>query len=225
MSLNWKTCVVVVAVGVAFGAMKLSASTLMFDSVDGVKDSDGYYVAPYNGQLDGIAYQLFCDDFTHNINVPDSETVNVSTINDLGLTRFGGLTAATSLYQQVFYLSSYLVGASNSQRGDVQDAMWSYFSPTDAPNQTKQAVKDWLTQAKNNYASRDYSQFRILTQANSDASPTAQFDGKQELFIMLSTVPPGLTSTPEPGTWALLLTGMGGIVLTRMRRKQSAAKQ
>jgi hypothetical protein len=221
MNLGFKACAVIV-----FGAITLSASTLNFDSVDGVKDSAGNYVAPYNGSLDGTNYLLFCDDFTHNIFIPDSETVNVSAINNLSLTRFGGLAAATSLYEQVFYLSSYLVGASDAQRGDVQDAMWSYFAPSDAPNQSKQAVKDWLTQANNNYASKDYSQFRILTEANSDANPSAQFNGKQELFINISgdstnTTP---TNTPEPGTWALLLTGLGGFVLTRARRQRSAAR-
>jgi len=213
-----KLNLVIAALAVACSATEVRASTLTLDSVDGVKDSAGNFVGPYSGKLDGLTYNIFCDDFNHHISIPDSETVNVSTLTDLHLTRFGGVAAATSLYQQVFYLSSYLPGASATQRGDVQDAMWSYFS-TSAPNQAKAEVQSWLAQAKSNYVGKDYSSFRILTEANSASGPTAQFDGKQELFLSTTTRQPGLTSTPEPATWAMLLTGVGGLAFARFRRK------
>ncbi len=204
----------------AFSAT-MSASTLNLDSVDGTQDSAGNYVGPYNGRLDGLTYNIFCDDFSHHINVPDQVTVNVSTIADLHLTRFGSVAGATSLYEQVFYLSTYLVGASASQRADVQDAIWSYFS-NNAPNQASAAVQGWLTQAQNNYSGKDYSSFRILTEASSSSNPNAQFNGKQELFISTTVQPAGLTGTPEPGTWAMLLTGMGGVAFMRFRRRGTA---
>jgi len=209
---------VIAAAAVAFVAREVKASTLLLDSVDGVTDSAGDLVGPYNGRLDGLAYNIFCDDFDHHIGIPDSETVNVSTVTDLHLTRFGGVAAATSLYEQVFYLATYLTNASASQRADVQDAMWSYFS-TNAPNQAKLQVQGWLNQAKANYAGKDYSSFRVMTEVNTAANPTAQFDGKQELFLSTVTRLPGLTSTPEPATWAMLLTGLGGFAFARFRRR------
>lgn len=207
----------ILALAAAFSA-SVSASTLNMDSVDGTQDSAGNYVGPYNGRLDGLTYNIFCDDFNHHISVPDQVTVNVSSITDLHLTRFGSVAGATSLYEQVFYLSTYLVGASAGQRADVQDAMWSFFSNS-APNQAKAEVQAWLVQASNNYSGKDYSSFRILTEANSTANPNAQFNGKQELFISTTVQPAGLTDTPEPATWAMLLTGMGGVAFARFRRK------
>ena len=207
---------------IVLSAFQASASTLNFDSVDGVKDSSGNFVSPYNGRLDGIAYKLYCDDLLHDINIPDTETVNISSLGDLSKTRFGGLSGSTNLYEQIFYLSTFLPGATNAQRGNIQDAIWSYFS-TSAPDQSNPAVIGWKTQASQNFAGKDYSSFRILTEANSAANPTAQFNGKQELFISVATtLPPGLTSTPEPGTWALLLSGFGGLAVSRFRRRNSA---
>lgn len=213
-----KLSLVIAALAVACSATEVMASTATLDSVDGVKDSAGNFVGPYSGKLDGLTYNIFCDDFNHHIGIPDSETVNVSTLTDLHLTRFGGVAAATSLYQQVFYLSTYLLGASAAQRADVQDAMWSYFS-TGAPNQAKGEVQGWLAQAQSNYSGKDYSSFRVLTEMNTAANPTAQFDGTQELFISTTIRQPGLTSTPEPATWAMLLTGVGGFAFVRFRRK------
>ncbi len=213
-----KLSLVIAALAVACSATEVMASTVTLDSVDGVKDTAGNFVGPYSGKLDGLTYNIFCDDFDHHIGIPDSETVNVSTLTDLHLTRFGGVAAATSLYQQVFYLSTYLPGASASQRGDVQDAMWSYFS-TSAPNQAKAQVQGWLAQAQSNYSGKDYSSFRVLTEMNTAANPTAQFDGKQELFISTTIRQPGLTNTPEPATWAMLLTGVAGFAFARFRRK------
>ena len=203
------------AVGLVFGAVNAGATTLYLDSVDGVKDSAGNYVGPYTGRLDSTAYKIFCDDFDHHIGVPDSETVNVSTISNLTNTRFGSLASATTLYEEVFYLSSYLLTASNSDRADIQDAMWSFFA-SDAPNQSSTAVQAWETQARNNYAGKDYSSFRILTDS------TDRLNDKQELFISVGGVlPPGLTRTPEPATWGMLLTGLSGLAWVRRRRNRA----
>ena len=201
-------------IAVGFGTISANASTLYFDSVDGTKDSSGNYVSPYSGRLDTTSYKLFCDDFDHNIGIPDTETVNVSTISNLSQTRFGGVTNATTKYEEIFYLSSYLLTANATDRGNIQDAIWSYFA-SDAPNQSSSAVKGWETLATNNYADKDYSSFRILTDASN------QLRGKQELFITVSPVTSGLTGTPEPGTWALLLSGVSGLALVRRRRIQA----
>ncbi len=201
-------------VSAAVLAMNARGATLNLDSVDGVKDTSGNFVGPYQGRLDGVAYALFCADFDHNIKDPDTVTVNVSTLNNLSLTRFGGLAAATSLYEQAFYLSSFLLTASNTDRGNIQDAIWSFFA-SDAPNQSSTAVKGWETKAASNYQGKDYSNFRILTDAGNQAG------GKQELFLSTGTVgPPGLTSTPEPNTWALLLTGVTSLAIARSQRKK-----
>ena len=205
---------IVFSLAVGLGALSANASTLYFDSVDGTKDSSGNYVSPYYGRLDTNSYKLFCDDFDHNIGIPDTETVNVSTISNLSQTRFGGVTNATTKYEEIFYLSSYLLTANATDRGNIQDAIWSYFA-SDAPNQNSTAVKGWETQAASNYAGKDYSSFRILTDASN------QYGGKQELFISVSPVTSGLTGTPEPGTWAMLLSGFGGLALVRRRRTQA----
>jgi len=93
--------------------------------------------------------------------------------------------------------------------------MWSYFSAS-APNQSSSAVMGWEQLAQNNYADKDYSTFRIFTDS------TNQFNGKQELFTTMSTGPLVPAPAPEPGSWALLVTGLGLIGFgTKRVRKQS----
>lgn len=193
------------AIGIAIAA-NASATTVYLDSDDGVTDTSGHLVAPYFGRLDTVAYNIFCDDFDHKIGVPDSVVVNVSTINDLSKTRFGALAGALSFYEQVFYLSNILNTANSTDRGNIQDAIWGYFA-ADAPNQGSAAVQGWKTQAAANYLGKDYSGFRILTDASD------QFNGKQELFVN--------TGTPEPGTLALLFSGASGFAFLRFRRKKA----
>lgn len=207
---------------IGLSAMNLSAAYLNFDSTDGATDSSGNLVSPYNGRLNNVAYQLYCGDFTHNINVPDFEVVNVSTIKDLSLTRFGGLSGSTSLYEQVFYLSTLLtMPPAGDTRGDVQDAMWFIFdpnsSPEPSPNRNSATVQGLVTQAQTNYnkPGADYSSFYILTDASN------QFNGKQELFVNSPGDSVTSTATPEPGTWAMLLSGIGGIAIARSRRKKA----
>ena len=185
-------------------------------AVDYTQDSVGNYVGPYTGTVDNASMLIFCDDVFHHVNINEAVTANVSTIaGGLTLTRFGGLSAATTLYEESFYLSTFLSSpAYSASRADIQDAIWDLFAPG-GPNATLATVVGWQTQASNNYSGKDYSSFKVYTQP----SPN-QFDGKQELFTSSSTLGPGVTATPEPGTLAMLLTGMAGVVVARVRRRK-----
>jgi len=205
-----------------FGVLHLGAtSVITITAVDYTQDSVGNYVGPYTGTVDNASMLIFCDDVFHHININEAVTVNVSTIaGGLGLTRFGGLSAATTLnatklYEEAFYLSTFLSSpVYSANRADIQDAIWDLFV-TGGPNAALATVVGWQTQASNNYSGKDYSSFKVYTQP----SPN-QFDGKQELFTSSSTLGPGVTATPEPGTLAMLLTGMAGVVVARVRRRK-----
>lgn len=188
-------------------------------AVDYTQDSVGNYVGPYTGTVDSASMLIFCDDVFHHVNINEAVTANVSTIaGGLTLTRFGGLSAATTLYEEAFYLSTFLSSpAYSASRADIQDAIWDLFV-TGGPNAAQLAVLNWQTQASNNYSGKDYSSFRIYTQPT--MGNNEQYDGKQELFTSSSTLGPGVTATPEPGTLAMLLTGMAGVVVARVRRRK-----
>jgi len=208
-----------------FGVLHLGAtSVITITAVDYTQDSVGNYVGPYTGTVDNASMLIFCDDVFHHININEAVTVNVSTIaGGLGLTRFGGLSAATTLnatklYEEAFYLSTFLSSpVYSANRADIQDAIWDLFV-TGGPNAAQLGVLNWQTQASNNYSGKDYSSFRIYTQPTTGNNE--QYDGKQELFTSSSTLGPGVTATPEPGTLAMLLTGMAGVVVARVRRRK-----
>ena len=200
-----------------FTIANLGATTIsVIESEKDMKDSAGNFVGPYMGFVNGEKNPyIYCDDLDNHITFGEEVRVNVSTIKDLSLTRFGTVKAATELYEQAFYLSTFLGNPKNNDdRADIQDALWSYFSEN-APNREKEQVKKWLEQAKANYAGKDYSGFVVYTDSGD------QFHGKQELFTGSIPAPPVVTATPEPATWTLLLTGFGGLVVAGAKKSCS----
>lgn len=196
-----------------------SATTLNFGNPGwtGNKDASGNPVYPYYGNIDGgSTINLLCIDFNHDVSSGDSFAVNVSTISDLSKTRFGSVSGATSLYEQIFYLASYLPTAGTADIGNLQDAIWSIFAanaPTQSAAGATRTIQQWLTLAANNYQGRDYSSYRVATDALNQTS------GKQELFYTVAATIPGLNiATPEPSPLLLLTSGFALLLLPRARR-------
>ncbi len=213
-----------------------NTGTIGINGVNGNTDSSGAYIAPYTGPFNGNTVTVYCDDLAHDIIIGATPiTVNISHVDDLSLTRFGGPLAPTAAvaktdYEQIFYLSTLLgapnvpspypsfVGGVNSANSsvaaDIQDAIWTYFDPATANAGTNQ-VNFWMAQAFSNYQNYNYSSFSILTDAQN------QYNGVQELFI--NSNPNGLTPTPEPSTWGMLAMGCGALGTCVVRRRRAQA--
>lgn len=210
--------------------------TIGISNVSGARDSANEFIGPYGGPFNGVTTMVFCDDLNHNIWIGAAPTtVNVSSIGNLSLTRFGGPNAPTALvatadYEQIFYLSTFLAtpnlqnpyptftsgtnSANSNVQADIQDAMWSYFAPSTENIGTNQ-VNYWVTKAGANYRNYDYSTFKILTDSSD------QYGGIQELFINTDLHGDVLTPTPEPGFWGLLTAGAGTLGVCLYRRKRA----
>lgn len=199
-------------------ALPVGATTLNYDlGSTGNKDGSGNLVWPYKGNLGGPEISFLCDDFTHDVSPGNSFTVNISTISNLTGSRFGSVSAATSLYEEVAFLASYLPTASVADIGNIQDAIWSIFStgtPTTNLAGATRTISQWRALAVSNYQGKDYSLFRIATDA------TNQAGGKQELVYFTGTVTAGLSvATPEPA--AIVLFGSGLCLLIYRGRRRA----
>jgi hypothetical protein len=175
---------------------------------------------------------LFCDDYTHDIyapNAPTTYTYNITNIatltSNFSKTLYGSLSGATSLYEQIFYLSTLETAAIQSNditsANDIQEAMWTLSYPDEANKDsvsgppTSSVITAYVTQAQQNYSKYLYSNFTILT-LQDPSSPTTQ---QQELFYMtgsLISIP-----TPEPKTAILLIASLGCMALISRPRTKS----
>lgn len=176
-----------------------------------VTDPNGKYVAPYTATFDGVTSTVYCDDIAHTIG-SGSYTVTVETISNLTGAKFAGVSGATQLYEEAFYLSAelgtYSSPAASSTRTVVQDAIWYLFDSTyfnaSAYSSTLSSIQAKVTEAANNYSHYSYSNFKILTPT--DGTLGLNGTASQEMFLNTGSLV--LVSTPEPASYALMLSGL-----------------
>jgi hypothetical protein len=175
-----------------------------FTGVEGT-NAFGYYIGPYYGQLESLNVSLFCDDFANEVNFGQKWMANLSKIttgSDLGQTRYGDMKDASYLYQQIAWLDTQFATQDKSQWGDIHATIWQIFDPSQAPVPSSQY---WLSQARQNYATGNYDNFRVVT----NVGPVMKTGQVQEFLTMLpdgspTFDSPASTSTPEPGPAILI---------------------
>ncbi len=191
-------------------ATTLSASSLQMTFV-GANGPQmfGVYVGPYSGTMNGTPVDLFCVDFANEVNPGQQWEANLTPITlgaDLSDTRFGAAPGALELYRQAAWLSLQFALQPATQYGDIHATIWQLFNPA-APTPS---TSYWIEQARSNYASADYGDFRIVT----NTAPVQPVGQVQEF---LTRTPPD--PAPEPGTQLLAgLALVGASCVARRRR-------
>jgi len=184
---------------------------MTFEGVNGA-EAFGVYVSPYYGAMDGLLVELFCVDFSNEVQMGQQWNANLTQIAsgaDLGNTRFGAEPDALGLYEEAAWLALQFASEPASQYADIQATIWQLFDPS-APSPSSSW---WLAQAQSNYASADYQDFYIVTNTG-PVEPTGQV---QEFLTQILPV-----AAPEPDAQlsiGLVLIG-AGCVLRRRRRTQ-----
>jgi hypothetical protein len=227
------------ALGLA--VLSLFASQLFADSISVTFTGTGGYVqgnaytAPYYLAVGGSGdpaqgigagnITVICDDYTHDVTLGPPASQWIAQINDfnsagLAASRFSSMANSTTLYEEAAWLTMQTGLYSGTQQtagtiGEINYAIWKLFDPSLSFDATAQG---WITNAQKNAPTDNmsyYSNVRILTPiAHPDGTPWTDSTSPQEYLTVVAA--------PEPGSFLLLATGMGGLVL-RLRRKSRLA--
>jgi PEP-CTERM motif-containing protein len=195
-----------------FGAI-LSASTLSVQSADPivrVAAEDGAPAGPYLLNFDGNSIVGMCmDDFR---GADGTWTVNVTSLANpnLGNTMLGNSSdvfgyqfTSTQMYSMEAYLFQE-INKPGADRAGIQLAAWALMDPTTlngVVGSNNTTVENYLYAAYDNLSTIDAGAFEILTDVN----------GTHQEFM---------TSTPEPGSMALLGAGLFAVGAAQFLRRK-----
>jgi hypothetical protein len=205
-----KPALIAVIGGVFIGAfLPASASTLYLSA----STPDGFTPGPYQGTLNGVGVQLYCDDAIDEAPIGGSWTVDVTSIaNSTSNTRFGEATsnAGTStsyfpvgttqaqlptgiaLYQELAWLFTQLATQTNPTiKQVIQDAAWDLTS-TGGPSNDLADAKVWIAAAIN-----DYNKTSGIAPVSVDGTMVTVIDPAYSNWMILT--PPDAVNKPAGG--------------------------
>jgi hypothetical protein len=220
-----------------FGAITASMDLTSAGS-DLVQTSLGWvYVGPYTALVNGVSTSVICDDFVNDSYIPELWTADVytapnSSTQDAENSHLVG-TALTQAYNEVGYLASLMLNASNPTTiGEIDFALWNVFDPGSAG-----AISTITNSTIQSQALMYYHQALAAVAANPSKSYISQFaiyspDTSESITCAgqgcSATDPPQefLVKTPEPPEVALLgvdLSSVGLLCLLLSRRRAGGA--
>jgi hypothetical protein len=190
-------------------ALPAGASTLYLSS----STPDGFTPGPYQGTLDGVNVELYCDDAIDTAPIGQSWTVDSTSIADsTSNTRFGesgtndwtsisyfpaGTTQAQlptgiALYEELAWLFTQLATQTNPaiQQG-IQDAAWDLTS-TGGPQDDLADARIWIAAAVN-----DYNKTSGIAPVSVDGILVSVLDPTYSNWMILT--PPAAVNNPTGG--------------------------
>ena len=214
--------------------------TLTLTSANNYVSPDGGYVAPYYLQANGSnqTFPVICDDYTVDVTPGMTWTAQTFSLSNLGTTgdsarffgntTFANTTNSTIAYEEAAWLA-YQTGiwggpaATNQQISDLNYAIWYLFDPsgshglsTDPGFTGNQAainslLGDALAAVTTQPLPSYFNELVIYTPTCNGQTPcnaaTAPPNSQEYLAF----------STPEPGSLALLASGVVGVIVRRRR--------
>jgi hypothetical protein len=226
MRVMWR----VLAGAVCFAAISQvsGATTLQLTGTGGTTvnvGSESVYVYPYDFSVNGSSAttQLMCLNFDKEITVGESWTANADTITQAAN---GNATLEKNYDEDAWLYSQITPSTSQDQETLIQFAVWDILDPSGVSssdpywNANSTAIQNLINQASSAVGSENsdfFNQFVVYVPDHDPSfytSANGYPDGVPQSFI-------GTAATPEPGSLALLgtgLLGMGGVVRRRMRK-------
>jgi hypothetical protein len=221
----------VLAGAVCFAAMSQvsGATNLQLTGTGGTAvniGSESVYVYPYDFSVNGSSAttQLMCLSFNDEITVGESWSVNADTIAQAAN---GNSTLLTNYEEDAWLYSQITPSTTQAQETLIQFAVWDILDPSGVgiasdPYWTANStgIQNLITQASNAVGSESpdfFNQFVVYVPDHDPSYYTSANGypyGVPQTFI-------GTSPTPEPGSLALLgtgLLGMGGAVRRKMRK-------
>jgi hypothetical protein len=182
----------------------------------------GAYTGPYQVTVNGTPMSLVCDDYTQEItqgatwNATMYSGSNVSSLKFASGPWGNGAPTATQAYQEVFWLSSQLMNATDPNAiSAIHYGIWAITDPTgvtSVPNNGGTgSTSYWLNLAgqSQNYGSVNMANYSVYVPSSS--TPSQEFIGVNQ------------SPVPLPPSVMLMGTGLIGVVGLRKRLRRKTA--
>lgn len=161
---------------------------------------------PYYANIDGgPTIDVMCDDYAHGGTPGDKWQANITNLGsgDLSLTRFNKLNNALTLYEEAGWLLLQTEVQPQSQWGQMNWAVWHIFDSQ--VGIISGGAQYWLdaaeAEAAGGFKGIDFTKIDIIT-------PVDQYNQDPNSPQELLTIVGSGGTTPEPGTFILLGTGL-----------------
>lgn len=167
--------------------------------------------------LSSSIQQVVCVDLYHSLNngqayFADVTLLTSSTGDIASLTRQGQLlggSAGFTKYLQMAWLSERFATEATTEWAGIQGAIWNLQSTGNPDAATNANVQFWLDQVMNaDLNTVDRNTWAVVTNVEVDGG----YGGSQEFLVRTNVV-------PEPSTYALMLTGIVGLMVIARRRR------